>query len=378
VDERAESLLRLVFDVPGNPSAWASFFAALGQAISPDVEVVVLVETTHPLPTTTLFGIDTQHVAAGLLPRRSDGGPHLEALPEGAVFEFPRLGARMADHRVVRQLLGPAGLQAGPGLCVALTRDGPRVTALLLVVPRRKGWKPSAADRALLGELSPYLAQAARLHDRLAGGAVLTSLLDRLVLGVVLLDDRGHVSYANRSAAELLGVTPGIADASPGGARDARTEVLYRGITPDGSDESESALYRHPADGRPLQLLHADLDWSNDSGMAAQRFRRALFIGDPKQRSGDPTEAMGRLYGLTPSEAKLAWLLVGDFPLAEAASQLAITQSTARTVLKRILAKTGTRRQASLVRLLLSGPGQLRDATQPSRRSPSRTKRRRS
>jgi DNA-binding CsgD family transcriptional regulator/PAS domain-containing protein len=339
------------------------------------VRVTVLVETTHPLPTTTLFGIDMQHVAAGLLPRRSDGGPRLEALAEGAVFELPRLDARMADHPVVRQLLGPAGLQAGPGLCIALTRDGPRVTALLLVLPRRKGWKPSAADRALLSELAPYLAQAARLHDRLAGGAVLTSLLDHLVLGVILLDDRGHVSYTNRSAADLLGVAPGLADASPGGARDARTEAFYRAITPDGPDEK--APYRHPVDGRPLHLLYTDLDWSTDFGMAAQRFRRALFIGDPKQRSGDPIEQMSHLYGFTPGEAKLAWLLVGDLTLVEAASQLAITESTARTVLKRILAKTGARRQASLVRLLLSGPGQLRDDAQPSRGRPPRAKRRR-
>jgi hypothetical protein len=77
---------------------------------------------------------------------------------------------------VVRQLLGPAGLQPGPGLGVSLGRDAMRVAALLLVLPRRKGWKPSAADRALLSELAPFLPQAARLHERLVGA--LTSLLD--------------------------------------------------------------------------------------------------------------------------------------------------------------------------------------------------------
>jgi DNA-binding CsgD family transcriptional regulator len=376
VSERAERLLPLVFDVPGNPRAWSSLFGALAQAISPDVSVLVLLETAHPTPTTTLFGVDMQHVAVGLLPRRSDGGPRLEALPEGAVFELPRLPPRIANHPVVRQLLEPAGLEAGPGLGMALTHDGPRVTALLLVLPRRKGWKPSAADHALLSELSPYLAQAARLHDRLAGAGVLTSLLDHLVLGVVLLDDRGRVSYANRSAAEMLGVAPGLTDPSLGGERDTRTEALYRGLTPHRPDEK--ALYSHPADGRPLQLLHTDLDWSSDYGMSAQRFRRALFIGDPKQRSGDPTETMAQLYGLTPGEAKLSWLLIGDFSLAEAATQLGITLSTARTVLKRVLSKTGAPRQASLVRLLLSGPGQLRDDAPPGGRTPSRTKRRRS
>jgi hypothetical protein len=36
--------------------------------------------------------------------------------------------------------------------------------------------------------------------------------------------------------------------------------------------------------------------------------------------------------------------------------------STARGVLKSVFAKTGTRRQASLVSLILSAPGQLRRA----------------
>jgi hypothetical protein len=47
--------------------------------------------------------------------------------------------------------------------------------------------------------------------------------------------------------------------------------------------------------------------------------------------------------------------------MEEAAGLLGITLSTARGVLKTIFAKTGTNRQASLVRLLLSGPpGQVR------------------
>jgi DNA-binding CsgD family transcriptional regulator len=79
-------------------------------------------------------------------------------------------------------------------------------------------------------------------------------------------------------------------------------------------------------------------------------------------------------YGLTAQEGRLAALLVGDFTLAQAAEQLGITQSTARTVLKRVLAKTGTHRQTSLVRLLLAGPAQIR-SDKPSPPAPSRRKR---
>ncbi|MGH7287164.1 MAG: hypothetical protein ACREI8_04000, partial [Myxococcota bacterium] len=96
MSEHAEHLLHLLFDAPGDSRAWWSFFDALGEAISPDVRVLMLVEVTHPVPSTALLGSGTQHVAAGLLPRRSDGKPRIEALPEGAVFELPRLGSSIA------------------------------------------------------------------------------------------------------------------------------------------------------------------------------------------------------------------------------------------------------------------------------------------
>jgi DNA-binding CsgD family transcriptional regulator len=141
--------------------------------------------------------------------------------------------------------------------------------------------------------------------------------------------------------------------------------------TPEGR-----TLYQHPDDGRPLSILSAKLDWPVWQGYPARQFARALFVGDPKRGSGDPFGNLRHLYGLTEGEAHLATLLVGDLTLLEAAERLAITESTARTVLKRILAKTGTRRQASLVRLLLSGPAQIRDGE--SRTEPRPPRRRRS
>ena len=207
------------------------------------------------------------------------------------------------------------------------------------------------------------------------GSSVVTSLLDHLVLGVILIDERGRVSYANRSAAEMLGVEPGLSEPSASGALDSRSEALYRTVQRENL-RGESP-YRHPVDGRPLHVLSTTLRWPTGQGFAARRFARALFIGDPKQSTGDPFGNLAQHYGLTASEAHLAALLVGDFTLLEAAQHLAITESTARTVLKRILAKTGTRRQASLVRLLLSGPAQIRAENAPDPDGAPRRKKRR-
>jgi DNA-binding CsgD family transcriptional regulator len=60
------------------------------------------------------------------------------------------------------------------------------------------------------------------------------------------------------------------------------------------------------------------------------------------------------MFGLTPAESRLAEMLVSGLTVQEAALQLFISAHTAKTHLKRILSKTGTRRQSELVSLLLS------------------------
>lgn len=369
VDDRVSALLQLLFQAPGDLPAWRAFFEAFQAALSPGGSVVALAETPHPVPSTILFTLDGQAAAPGLLPRRTDGKPRIEELPAGTMFELPYLGSRIERHPVMQALLVPYGLRAGPALGVMLGREGVGIGGLLMVLPCTDDWTPSQEDRALLAGVAPFLPRAALLHDRIAGANALTSLLDHLRMGVILLDDLGKVSYANRSAAELLGAEPGLAASGAGERRDARTEALFRTIRSKGEDEG---VHRHPADGRPIQVLESRLDWPHDLSLTGRRFRSALFIGDPKQRTGDPFENLGRLYALTPAESRLAWLLVGDFSLAEAAAQLGITQNTARTVLKRVLAKTGTRRQASLVRLLLSGPAQLRSDSPGGGEHPAR------
>jgi len=63
-------------------------------------------------------------------------------------------------------------------------------------------------------------------------------------------------------------------------------------------------------------------------------------------------------YALTPTESRLADHLLQGLEVRETADQMKITVETARIHLKRVLAKTDTRRQAELMRLMLSLPGQ--------------------
>ena len=185
----------------------------------------------------------------------------------------------------------------------------------------------------------------------------MTSILDYLVLGVILLDDRGHVSYANRSAAEMLGVCPGSRmPRRRRNRRDKRTEALYRGYGPEGRSRRSTDTRRtggHSSCSRPSSPGPTTSAWLRGVSGAPSSSETPRNGAAIRPEDGSPLWT-------TPSETEAGLAARRRLSLTEAAAQLGITQSTARTVLKRALAKTGARRQASLVRLLLSGPGQLR------------------
>lgn len=84
-----------------------------------------------------------------------------------------------------------------------------------------------------------------------------------------------------------------------------------------------------------------------------------LLLAEAANASVPGADLLRLLFDLTPAEARLTRHLVEGRTPAEAAALLRITDATARTHLRRIFAKTGVRRQAELVRLMLGlgGPG---------------------
>jgi DNA-binding CsgD family transcriptional regulator len=368
LDRRVLELLDLVHDAPGNREAWPRYLDALRDAISPDAVVVFVAGPNPDRPGVVAgSGLALREVPLGDFLRPSVPHPRAEDLPLGAARDLP--ARPFEESAVFREVLRPAGIRAGPGLVVAVAREGRFVTAAVLVLPRTGPWQPTAQDRALLQRLAPHLVIAHRLHAHLAEGRreteALLSAFDHLVLGVVLLSAGGDVSYVNQSAAESLGLAPGFGGAETGGdAPDERTRAWRRLAGAEHDWSRSSIVLAHPGDGRALQLVAAPFGWSDRGGPLGRRFARAVFIGDPKRRTGDPIGVLNEAYGLTPGETRLTLLLLADCSLEEAAGLLEISRSTARSVLKRIFEKTGTNRQSALVRLLLTGFAQVRPGTQ--------------
>ena len=304
--------------------------------------------------------------------------PSEQQVPALSVVWIPS-GESFASTLLFRNVLSKEGMPPGPGFSVVISRNPKQITSAVLVLSRDPSWQPTAEDRALLELLAPYVRRAIgvglRLYARSSNVEMLLGLFDALALGVVLLDDKSRVTFANRSATEILGSAPSAALPEDEGfeeKRDRRTAALRALLRSQVIGPQSAALaYPHPQDGRPLQIVSTPLRWPNAGAELAARFTSALFLGDPGSSGRAGVEGLGALYGLTPAEERLASLLAVGSTLAEAAEKLSIRMSTARGVLKAVFAKTGTRRQASLVSLILTAPGQLRRGP-PQAREPHR------
>lgn len=224
---------------------------------------------------------------------------------------------------------------------------------------------------ALLDCLLPHLRQALNLHLRLneleAASRWQADMLDKLPFGVVMVSTRGHVMSINASAHAIIaqndGLSCGIEGLCAAHSDDTRRlqclidSAVATGVG-GGTHSGGAMLIPRPSRRRPLQLLVSPYR-STQMWQGLQQPAATVFITDPEHKPEHSTALLTRLYGFTPAEATLAAMLLHGASITEVADQLCVTHHTARTHLKSIFLKTGVKRQAELIRLLLLGPTQL-------------------
>ncbi|NNL67026.1 MAG: PAS domain-containing protein, partial [Myxococcales bacterium] len=186
--------------------------------------------------------------------------------------------------------------------------------------------------------------------------------LDRLPMGVIMVDEDGVVIARNRAAATILDQRDGLVEDQGvlQGGTHAQTLALHRIVRAalaDEIDENDRSLtLNRPSGRRPLELVvvPAEQEEAEDGQVVT------LFVTDPAGESETDPRLLQRIYGLTRAESNFAALLAKGKKVEEVAETLHISLHTARGHLKNIFAKTSTNRQANLVRLLVTGPAQLR------------------
>lgn len=226
--------------------------------------------------------------------------------------------------------------------------------------------KPCPVGRLMSGiEETLAVAPSAATAETAAGNRRASDVgllaLDHIATAVIVVDGDGHVLHMNQAGSALVAEKDGLtvdANLVCRGAMPEETQTLLatirRQAAPGHKDDTVTAVsLSRPSMRHPLLVIAAPLGAEPDADGQASV---ALFVADPDRPPALDAEVIGRLYGLTGAESRLACVLATGRDLGDAAEALHITQESARTYLKRIFAKTNTRRQADLVRLILASP----------------------
>jgi DNA-binding CsgD family transcriptional regulator len=249
------------------------------------------------------------------------------------------------------------------GLFIRLT-DAPSATSLAVATSRRSAPFDTAERVALVHRLVPHLQQALRtqyhLEDLSHRSNDLAGASEAVRHGIVVVA-RGHrVVYTNSAADRILCADDGLrirpARIEAGSLRaDAQLQhSIDRALASNKADRcGNSFLCVRPSGRRPYIVHVLPLDETTFASPQPQN-RAMIVIVDPDREPEPPASLLRRLYGLTRSEAEIALMVLRGQGRNHIADELSLSLATVKTHLHHVFDKTGTHRQAELVRLLLS------------------------
>jgi Response regulators consisting of a CheY-like receiver domain and a winged-helix DNA-binding domain len=183
-----------------------------------------------------------------------------------------------------------------------------------------------------------------------------TFAFDRFLVGVVVVDEKGSVRLMNKEAERILAEDDGLS-VSQGilkGTMPKQNAKLHESIGKAFHEESldEMIPFQRLSGGRPYLVLIPGQRFSAEEKPEAV----VLLLIDTEQRTKVSGDTLVRLYNLTPSETRVALMLIDGKRLDQIADELEVAQTTVVFHLKNLFRKTETNRQADLIRVLLSVP----------------------
>lgn len=183
-----------------------------------------------------------------------------------------------------------------------------------------------------------------------------TFAFDRFLVGVVIVDEKGGVRLMNKEAERILAEEDGLSVSQDilKGAVPKQNAKLHESIGKAFHEEFLDEIVSFPrlSGGRPYLVLIPGQRFSPEEKPEAV----VLLVIDTEQRTKVSGETLVRLYNLTPSETRVALMLIDGKRLDQIAEELEVAQTTVVFHLKNLFRKTETNRQADLIRVLLSVP----------------------
>jgi DNA-binding CsgD family transcriptional regulator/PAS domain-containing protein len=218
----------------------------------------------------------------------------------------------------------------------------------------------------IVSQISRAMELAARLGTSVVEKSLYSDVLDKLNIGVILVDACGRIASASAVAERYIGVKNGICTQlgklrATSAAEDRLLQLAIReAAAVGGAGTSRGVSLTKQSGARTLGLMVRPMPCQQDGSSACV----AVYIRDYDTVPEVESEFVRQIFDLTPAEAAVTRRLTAGLSLEDAASSLDISRNTARAHLRSIFSKSGITRQTELVRLVLSSAALLGEKPQ--------------
>jgi DNA-binding CsgD family transcriptional regulator/PAS domain-containing protein len=228
-------------------------------------------------------------------------------------------------------------------------------------------------------KLGPLIASHFELwqhsRDQAVEASAVRSAMEAIDTGILLINGTGKIIFGNRAATELLdgdhlrrsgdGFTAiDLQDSLAVNVALSHSIAANRAVCADVPVRRSAPILtvgsRTSSEKLLLWFVPAELRADDPRDCAT-----VVYLLHPGSESSKQLEPVCRLHGLSPVETRLVCHITAGKSLQEAASAMRVKEQTARGYLKQAFAKTGTNRQAELVRTMLSSLMRMRGSIDP-------------
>jgi DNA-binding CsgD family transcriptional regulator/PAS domain-containing protein len=362
-------LIDSIYDAGVDARCWPEVCAHIAQRVGATHVNLSLLAAEAPLPLERWTGIDASFACSytAHYGQLDPIVPHVRRWPSGTLVTDTMLlpHTRRNQSEFVQEWVRPQRIHT-VAFANVVREDG---VSCILGALRHNRCYYTEDELDVLRALLPHLRNAIRVQRRTADLAASEpgpgDALDALAHGVLIVDGDAHVIFANRAAEALLGARNGLRSGRDGLSAPslvtthALRALIGRAANGNANVRSGGALLiERPPPDEPLHALISPLDARRhpcDAHCEKHRDKRGtamLMLVDPQSSRRGVETRLVALFGLTPAEARVACEIGKGRHPKHIADELQIHPSTVRTHLHHVFAKTATRGQADLTRLL--------------------------
>jgi DNA-binding CsgD family transcriptional regulator len=364
-DDALTRLIGHIYDAALDSTLWVGVLERIGEFVGGRAGGIVTKDSVTKAGTPHhCFGVDPHYVQLYAdTHSRFDPVATLPLFDVEQILSVPELMPyeEFCDGRFFHEWMRPQGLVD----CANSVLEKSALSCSFLTIIRDEASGVVDDDMRLrMEQIVPHVRRAVLIgkaaEHKAAQAATFVDVLDGLNAGMFLIAADGRIVHANTAGDAML--SAGDCLRSTSGrlvARDSQADKILRGTlaAAAGGDIAIGVkgialpLSTHDGEHYVAHVLPLTSETRRLAGVAGAA-TSAVFVRKAALNSRSAPDVIARAYELTPTELRVLLAIVEVGGIPEVAAALGVAASTIRTHVGRLLAKTGTGRQADLVKLV--------------------------